>query len=175
MIYRLGDKVPQLRGGAHFIAGNATLIGDVILEDEASVWFNAVIRGDNATITVGERSNVQDGAILHTDPGLPLTLGSGVTVGHKAMLHGCQVGDNTLIGINAVVLNRARIGKNCIIGAGALVTEAADIPDNSLVVGSPGRVKRQLDEDTWVLLKANAQVYVDHLHKYNAELQAVEL
>ncbi|TQV66129.1 gamma carbonic anhydrase family protein [Exilibacterium tricleocarpae] len=175
MIYRLGDKVPQLRGEAHFIAANATVIGDVVLEHETSVWFNAVIRGDCATITLGARTNVQDGAVLHTDPGLPLTLGQGVIVGHQAMLHGCQVGDNTLIGINAVVLNHARIGKNCIIGANALVTEGADIPDNSLVVGSPGKVKRQLDAETAALLKANAQVYVDHLYEYNAELEAVEL
>lgn len=175
MIYQLADKRPQLRGEKHFVADNATLIGDVVMESGSSVWFNAVIRADNATITLGEETNVQDGVVLHTDPGLPLTLGKGVTVGHNAMLHGCSVGDNSLIGIGAVILNRAKIGKNCIVGANALVTERTEIPDNSLVVGSPAKVVRQLDEKSIEMLKSSAQVYVNHAGRYNESLVAVDL
>ena len=175
MIYKLGDKRPTLKGQGHFIADDATLIGDVVLESQSSVWFNAVIRGDNATITIGEESNVQDGAVLHTDPGLPLTLGKGVIVGHNVMLHGCTVGDNTLIGIGAVVLNKAKIGKNCIIGANALVTEGTEIPDNSMALGSPAKVVRQLEEGVSEMLKLNADVYVQHAERYKRELQPVEL
>ncbi len=175
MIYQLDDKRPQLRGEKHFVADNATLIGDVVMESGSSVWFNAVIRADNATITLGERTNVQDGAVMHTDPGLPLTLGKGVTVGHNAMLHGCTVDDNSLIGIGAVILNRAKIGKNCIIGANALVTERTEIPDNSLVVGSPAKVVRQLNEKSIEMLKLNAQVYVDHAGQYSESLVEVDL
>lgn len=175
MIYQLGDKRPQLKGENHFVADNATLIGDVVMEQASSVWFNAVIRADNATITLGAETNVQDGAVLHTDPGLPLTLGKGVIVGHNVMLHGCTVDDNSLIGIGAVVLNRAKIGKNCIVGANALVTEGTEIPDNSLVVGAPAKVIRTLDEKAHEMLKLNAQVYVDHAQRYNETLQTVEL
>ena len=175
MIYQLGDKKPQLRGSGHFVAANASLIGDVVLENKSSVWFNAVIRGDNATITVGEESNVQDGAVLHTDPGIPVTLGKGVIVGHNVMLHGCTVGDNTLIGIGAVVLNHVTIGKNCIVGANALITERTHIPDNSMVLGSPAKVVKQLDPAVHEMLKLNAEVYVKHAQRYANELQAVEL
>jgi carbonic anhydrase/acetyltransferase-like protein (isoleucine patch superfamily) len=175
MMYKLGDKQPRLQGEGHFIADTASLIGDVILENKSSVWFNAVIRGDNATITLGEESNVQDGAVLHTDPGLPLTLGKGVIVGHNVMLHGCTIGDNTLIGIGAVVLNNAKIGKNCIVGANALVTERSDIPDNSMVLGSPAKVVKQIDDATAEMLKLNAEVYVHHADRYSKELEAVEI
>lgn len=175
MMYKLGDKHPQLHGEGHFVAENATLIGDVVLETRSSVWFNAVIRADNATITLGEETNVQDGAVLHTDPGLPLTLGKGVIVGHNVMLHGCTVGDNSLIGIGAVVLNKAKIGKNCIVGANALVTEKMEIPDNSLVVGSPAKVIRELNEKTHEMLKLNAQVYVNHAERYNQDLEEIDL
>jgi len=145
----------------------------VVLEDRSSVWFNAVIRGDNELITVGPQSNVQDGAVLHTDPGIPLTMGCGVTVGHKAMLHGCDVGDYSLIGINAVVLNGARIGKYCLIGANALVPEGMEIPDGSLVLGSPATIKRTLSEDQQNHLAYAAQHYVDNAERYNRELKAV--
>ncbi|GAA6152457.1 gamma carbonic anhydrase family protein [Pseudoteredinibacter isoporae] len=174
MKYRLGDKAPQLRGEKHFIAHSADVIGDVILENNSSVWFNAVLRGDNDTITIGENSNVQDGAVLHTDPGVKLTLGNGVIVGHNVMLHGCEVGDNSLIGIGAVVLNRVVIGKNCIIGANALVTEGTVIPDNSMVLGSPAKVVKQIDDATAEFLKLNAQVYVDNLERFNEQLEPID-
>lgn len=173
-LYQLGKARPTFIGAGHFIADSANLIGDVVLKDASSVWFNAVIRADNATITLGARTNVQDGAVLHTDPGLPLTLGDDVTIGHNAMLHGCEVGSNTLIGIGAVVLNHARIGRNCIVGANALVTEQMDIPDNSLVLGSPAKIIRTLDEKTAEMLSLNADVYVKHSARYNAELTPVE-
>ncbi|MCV6623623.1 MAG: gamma carbonic anhydrase family protein [Cellvibrionaceae bacterium] len=174
MKYRLGDKAPELRGEKHFIADSADVIGDVILENNSSIWFNAVLRGDNDTITIGENSNVQDGAVLHTDPGVKLTLGKGVIVGHNVMLHGCEVGDNSLIGIGAVVLNRVVIGKNCIIGANALVTEGTVIPDNSMVLGSPAKVVKQIDDATAEFLKLNAQVYVDNLERFNEQLEPID-
>ena len=145
-IYALGDSKPQLPPqGEYWVAPSASVIGNVILHPNASVWFGAVLRGDNDPITVGPDSNIQDGSVLHTDMGSPLTLGRGVTVGHKAMLHGCEVGDYSLIGIGAVVLNGVKIGRNCIIGANALITEGKVIPDNSLVVGQPGKVVRERD------------------------------
>jgi carbonic anhydrase/acetyltransferase-like protein (isoleucine patch superfamily) len=168
MKYRLGD----VRVTAHsqtWIAPNATVVGNVHLLAGASVWFNAVVRGDNEPIVIGERSNVQDAAVLHADPGFPLTLGTGVTVGHHAMLHGCTVGDHTLIGINAVVLNGARIGSNCIIGANALVGEGKQIPDGSLVIGSPGHVVRQLSDAQKQSLVENAEHYVSNGQRYKAE------
>jgi carbonic anhydrase/acetyltransferase-like protein (isoleucine patch superfamily) len=145
MIYSLDERQLQTEGD-YWIADNATVIGSVVLKNNASVWFNVVIRADNDTITIGENSNIQDGSVLHTDSGVPLTVGNNVTVGHKVMLHGCTIGDNTLIGINAVVLNHAKIGKNCIIGANALITERQEIPDNSLVVGSPAKVVKMVSE-----------------------------
>ena len=164
-IYALGDQQPQLPGdGDAWIAPTASVIGHVILEPGASVWFGAVLRGDNEPITIGPDSNVQDGAVLHTDPGSPLTLGSGVTVGHKAMMHGCVVGDYSLIGIGAVILNGVRIGKNCIIGANALITEGKVIPDNSLVMGQPGKVVRERDPDQIAVLKMSAEHYLSLIH-----------
>lgn len=146
------------------------MIGKVRLDEGASVWFGAVLRGDNELIHIGPDSNVQDGAVLHTDPGSPLTLGRGVTVGHQAMLHGCEIGDGSLIGIHAVVLNGARIGRNCLVGANALVTENAVIPDGSLVLGSPAKVVRTLSDAQQAQLAANAQVYVANARRYLEEL-----
>ncbi len=146
--------------GAYFVADSAVVLGRVELHEGASVWFNAVLRGDADRIVVGEGSNVQDGSVLHTDPGFPLIIGKHVTVGHKVMLHGCQIGDNSLIGINAVVLNGAKIGSNCLIGAGALITEGKEIPDNSLVMGTPGKVVKTLSPEQAAGLKASAAHYV---------------
>ena len=173
-IYQIGDKQPQLPPqGEYWIAPTATVLGDVILLKDASVWFGVVIRGDNDPITIGERSNIQDNSVLHTDEGVPLTIGADVTVGHKAMLHGCTVGDNSLIGIGATVLNRAVIGRNCIIGAHALIPEGKVIPDNSLVVGAPGRVIRTLGEAESGFLKASAAHYVANWKRYAAELKSL--
>lgn len=145
-IYQLGDDVPRIATTA-WVADSATVIGRVHLLDEASVWYGAVLRGDNEAITLGARSNVQEGCVLHTDPGCPLVIGAGVTVGHQAMLHGCTIGDDTLIGIQAVVLNRARIGKGCLVGAGAVVTEDKDFPDHSLILGAPAKVVRTVSPE----------------------------
>ncbi|MBA4001442.1 gamma carbonic anhydrase family protein [Brevundimonas sp.] len=166
-VYSLDTKQPQLPPeGEYWIAPNATVIGDVILHPGASIWWNAVVRGDNEPITIGEDSNIQDGGVLHNDVGVPLTIGRGVTVGHKVMLHGCDIGDNSLIGINAVVLNRARIGRNCIIGAGAIITEGKEIPDNSLVVGAPGKVIRTLEPPQIEMLRMSAEHYVQNWKRY---------
>ena len=174
MFYQLGQRRPQ-RGQNVFVADNARIIGSDELADDSSIWFGVVIRGDNDLITIGPQSNVQDNAVLHTDGGIPLTLGRGVTVGHNAMLHGCTVGDYSLIGINAVVLNKARIGKHCIIGANALIPEGMEIPDGSLVVGSPAVIKRQLSEQQQKMLEASAAHYVHNARRYRTELQVVEL
>ena len=171
-IYDLGDKRPQLPPpGEYWIAPNAVVLGDVILKKNASVWFGAVARGDNDPITVGEGSNVQDGAILHTDAGVPLTIGSGVTIGHRAMLHGCEVGDDSLIGIGAVVLNRARIGRSSIVGAGALVAEGKSFPDGVLLIGSPARVARELRPEEIVFLKLSAEHYVQNWQRFARDLK----
>ena len=165
MFYDLEDKKPK-NSGENWVAPNATIIGDVTLENNSSVWFNAVIRGDNENIHVGEGSNVQDGSVLHTDPGCPLRIGKDVTIGHIVMLHGCTIGDNSLIGIGAVILNNAKIGKNCIIGAKALITENKEIPDNSLVVGAPGRVVRKLTDEEIGKITENAKHYQDNWKRY---------
>ncbi|NSX33913.1 gamma carbonic anhydrase family protein [Brevundimonas vesicularis] len=171
-IYALGDSKPQLPPqGEYWVAPSASVIGNVILQSNASVWFGAVLRGDNDPITVGPDSNIQDGSVLHTDMGSPLTLGRGVTVGHKAMLHGCEVGDYSLIGIGAVVLNGVRIGRNCIIGANALITEGKIIPDNSLVVGQPGKVVRERDPAHIAVLQMSAEHYVQNWKRFAAELR----
>ena len=170
MIYSLDDVTVTLEGEC-FIAENATVVGNVIIGRDASVWFNAVIRGDSDPITIGAETNIQDGAVLHTDPGIPLTLGRGVTVGHKAMLHGCTVGDYSLIGINAVVLNGARIGKGCLIGANSLVPENMDIPDGSLVMGSPAKIKRQLDDETREQLRRSAEHYAENGRRFRNGLK----
>lgn len=169
MIYRLDDR-RVARHADSWVAPNATLIGSVVLHQDASVWFNVVMRGDNDPIVVGPETNVQDGSILHTDEGVPLTLGRGVTVGHKAMLHGCEIGDFSLIGINAVVLNRAKIGPYCIIGANSLIPEGREIPEGSLVMGSPGRVVRQLTPEQRAGLVKSAAHYVANARRYRAGL-----
>ena len=169
-LYNLDELTPDVHPSA-FIAPSADVIGQVILKENASVWFGAVLRGDNEPITIGPDSNVQDGAVLHTDPGSPLTLGRGVTVGHQAMLHGCEVGDYSLIGIGAVVLNGVRIGRNCIIGANALITEGKVIPDNSLVMGQPGKVVRERDPEHIAVLQMSAEHYVQNWKRFAAELR----
>ena len=169
MKYRLGDIKVQCKG-THFIAPNATVIGDVVLGDNTSVWFNVVIRGDTDKITIGDDTNIQDGSVLHCDAGYPLTLGKGVTLGHKAMVHGCTIGDYSLIGINAVVLNGASIGKHCLIGANTLVPENMQIPDGSLVVGSPAKIKRQLSDEQKLALEKSAAHYVANGKRYLQEL-----
>lgn len=170
MIYDFEDRTVELRGKEHFVADSATVIGSVILEHRSSIWFNAVLRGDNDVIHVGERSNIQDGSVLHVDPGYPLTVGNGVTVGHMVMLHGCMIGDNSLIGIKSVVLNGATIGTNCLIGANTLITEGKEIPDNSLVTGSPGRVVRKLTADEIGRLEWAAELYVKKIRRYTQAL-----
>lgn len=170
MIYELGDRRVRIEGEV-FVAESADVIGSVTLKNQSSVWFNAVLRGDSDQIIVGEETNVQDGAVLHTDPGIPLVLGRGVTVGHHAIVHGCEVGEYSLIGINAVVLNHARIGRYCTIGANALITEGKEIPDYSVVLGSPGRVVRQIDPSDTAGLERSAAGYVRRARLYLASLQ----
>lgn len=174
MLYRLGDKQVRLQGGGHYVAPSATVIGDVTLDENVSIWFNVVIRADKDSIVVGADTNIQDGAVLHVDPGYPMHIGRGVTVGHKAMLHGCSVGDNSLIGINAVVLNGTRIGRNCLIGANALVVENTEIPDGSMAFGSPARVRRQLTEAEIEGLKLSAQHYVGNAQLFSQQLAEQE-
>ncbi len=170
-VYSLTDKKPQLPpDGEYWIAPNATVVGGVTLKPGASVWFGAVVRGDNDPIVIGANTNIQDGSVLHSDPGEPLIIGDDVTVGHLAMLHSCTIGDGTLIGIGAVVLGRAVIGKNCLIGANALITEGKVIPDGSLVMGQPGKVVRTLDDGQIAALKASAAHYVQNWRRYAAEL-----
>ena len=171
MIYALGT-IPQV-GADSFVADNATLVGEVTLGSRCSIWFNAVLRGDIEAITIGDETNIQDGGVLHTDEGFPLQLGHRVTVGHKAMLHGCSIADGSLVGINAVILNGAQIGKDCLIGANALVTEGKIFPDRSLVMGSPGRIVRSLTDAEVTLLHESAQHYVRNGERYLRELRAV--
>lgn len=170
MLFEL-DGLRVTADGECFVADSAAVIGAVVLRANSSVWYNAVIRGDREPIVVGEGSNIQDGAVLHTDIGYPLVIGNRVTVGHGVMLHGCTIGDNSLIGINAVVLNGATIGKNCLVGANALVTEGKDIPDNSLVLGSPGKVARVLTPEQIEELTEDAQTYVDNARRYLTSLK----
>ena len=171
-VYSLTDKKPQLPPeGEYWIAPNATVVGDVTLKSGASIWFGAVVRGDNDPIVIGENTNIQDGSVLHSDPGEPLIIGANVTVGHMAMLHSCEIGDGTLIGIGAVVLGRAVIGRNCLIGANALVTEGKVIPDGSLVMGQPGRVVRTLEPGQIAALEASAGHYVQNWKRYAAGLR----
>ncbi len=171
MLYQLENAAVQLAGDDWFVAESAMVIGNVRLENNASVWFHAVLRGDNDLITVGENSNVQDLSVLHTDPGFPLSIGRNVTVGHKVMLHGCSIGDNSLIGINSVVLNGARIGRDCLIGANSLVTEGKQIPDGSLALGSPAKVVRQLTDAEKAGLLASAETYVRNFKRFKRELK----
>jgi len=173
-VYALGAVTPQLPpGGEYWIAPSASVMGSVILKKNASIWWGAVARGDTDTITVGENSNVQDGSVLHADHGSPLLIGANVTVGHLVMLHGCTIGDNSLIGIGSIVLNGAKIGRNCLIGAGALIPEGKDIPDNSLVMGAPGKVVREIGEHQAAVLTASAMHYVENWKRYAREMAQV--
>jgi carbonic anhydrase/acetyltransferase-like protein (isoleucine patch superfamily) len=170
----LGDHEPRLpESGEYWIAPTATVIGKVILKQNASIWFGAVIRGDNEAIEIGENSNVQDNSVLHTDLGVPLTIDRDVTVGHKVMLHGCTIGEGSLVGIGAIVLNGARIGRSCLIGAHALVTEGKEIPDFSVVMGAPGKVVRQITPEQAAGLKAGAQHYVENWRRFRAQLKSI--
>ena len=166
MIIDLGDKKLKTSDDNFWIAPNASVIGEVNLERDVSIWFNAILRADNEPITIGEGSNVQDGAIIHTDPGYACSIGKKVTVGHMAMLHGCSIGDGSLIGIGSVVLNGAKIGKNCIIGSKALVTEGMDVPDGSMVLGIPGKIKKTLTEEEQSFVPLGADHYIDNYKKY---------
>lgn len=174
MLYKLGEHSPVLEGDGHFIAPNAAVIGRVTLQANSSVWFSCVLRGDVEAIEVGPGSNIQDGTVIHADPGFPARIGANVTVGHNAMLHGCSVGDGSLVGINAVVLNGAVIGKGCLIGANALVTEGMKIPDGSLVLGSPAVVRKTLSAEQQQALAFNAEHYVANATRYAEELEVVD-
>jgi len=170
-LYSLGDKHVQLLGERHFVAHDATLVGAITLHADATIWFKVVIRAENDTVRIGEGTNVQDGSVLHVDPGFPLSLGAKVTIGHKVMLHGCTVGDGALIGINSVVLNGARIGRGSLIGANALIPEGKEIPEGVLVVGSPGRIVRDLKPEERTNILRIADGYVERARRYQAELR----
>ena len=169
--YRLGDREPTLpEEGEYWIAPNAVVAGNVILKKNASVWFGAVLRGDNEPIVIGENSNVQDNSVLHTDIGSPLTIGDNVTIGHMVMLHGCTIGDGSLIGIGSIVMNGAKIGKNCLVGAGALITEGKEFPDGSMILGSPAKAVRELTPEQAAHLGAGTQNYVRNWRRFKAGL-----
>ena len=172
-IYKLGTEAPRIDASA-YVAENATLIGRVVLRRGSSVWFQAVLRADNEPIEIGEGSNVQDGAVLHADPGFPLVVGENVTIGHQAMLHGCTVGDGSLIGIQAVILNGARIGKNCLVAASAVVTEGKEFPDNSLIIGAPAKAVREVTPEVIAKLRDNAREYAERAGVYRTLLQRVD-
>jgi carbonic anhydrase/acetyltransferase-like protein (isoleucine patch superfamily) len=173
MIYRLDGLSPTIAESA-WIATGAHVIGNVILEDESSVWFGSTIRGDNEPIILGRGSNIQENCVLHTDPGCPLAIGADCTIGHKAMLHGCTIGEGSLIGMGATILNRAVIGKGCLIGAGALITEGKEIPDGSLVMGAPGKIVRTLDGEAQAALIRSARHYVENARRFRAGLEPME-
>ncbi|MEJ8855101.1 gamma carbonic anhydrase family protein [Variovorax robiniae] len=172
-LYRIGGHAPHVPASA-FVAPEATLIGQVRLGEQASVWFGAVVRGDNEPIDIGDASNIQEGAVLHADPGFPLRIGANVTVGHQAMLHGCTIGEGSLIGIQAVVLNGAVIGKNCLVGAGAIVTERKVFPDRSLILGAPAKVARQLTDEDVARLLQSAAGYARRAAEYNGGLERID-
>jgi carbonic anhydrase/acetyltransferase-like protein (isoleucine patch superfamily) len=171
-IYQLGELIPDIDPSA-YIAESANVIGKVKIGAHASIWFDATIRGDNELITVGENSNVQESSVLHTDMGAPLVIGANVTVGHQAMLHGCTIGDGSLIGIQAVILNNAKIGRNCLVGAGALVTEGKEFPDNSLIIGSPAKALRTLSEDDIARMHENTAHYVERGRFFKTNLKRI--
>ena len=174
-IYALGPHAPRLPAEDRcFIAPGAHVVGQVEVGDEVGIWFGATVRGDRDTIVIGARTNVQEGAVLHTDPGFPLVIGEGCTVGHRAIVHGCTIGPNSLIGMGATVMNGARIGANCVVGAGALVTEGKSFPDGSLIVGAPARAVRQLDEAAIEGLRRSAQSYVDNWRRFRAEMRRLD-
>ena len=169
-LYQLDDLTPTIHQTA-WVADNAQVLGDVTLAEGASVWFGVVIRGDTSTITVGKGSNIQDNSVLHADIGMPLVIGEGVTVGHQVMLHGCTIGNNSLIGIGAIVLNGAKIGNNCLVGAGALVTEGKEFPDGSMIIGSPAKATRMLSPEQIEGLKMSARHYLINANRYKAGLK----
>jgi carbonic anhydrase/acetyltransferase-like protein (isoleucine patch superfamily) len=173
-VFSLGERKVVFQGEEWFIAHDATVIGTVILHNQASVWFKSVVRGDSDIITIGERTNIQDAAVLHVDPGIPLTLGKNVSVGHQAMLHGCTIGDSTLVGIGAIIMNHAVIGSGCLIGAGALIPEGKTYPDGVLVIGSPGRVVRELKAEEKEGLLKIADGYVRRANLYREKLKPQE-
>jgi carbonic anhydrase/acetyltransferase-like protein (isoleucine patch superfamily) len=173
-IYELDGQAPELpEPGRFYVADNAAVIGRVRLRTDASIWFGAVLRGDNEWIEIGERSQIQDNCVLHTDPGYPLAIGSNCVIGHLVMLHGCTVGDNCLVGMNAVMLNGSKIGNNCLVGAGAVVTEGKSFPDNSLIVGAPAKVIRPLDDKAVAMIRDGADVYVRRFKHYAGALKRV--
>jgi len=173
-VYNLGNVTPQLpNDDEYWIAPTAAVMGNVILKKNSSIWWGAVLRGDNDPIVVGEGSNIQDGSICHTDHGSPLTIGANVTVGHMVMLHGCEIGDGSLVGIGSIVLNGAKIGKNCLIGANCLITEGREIPDNSLVMGAPGKVVRELSPEQAARVAMGSAHYVENWKRYRRELVQV--
>lgn len=171
-IYQLGDNAPDIDSSA-YIADSSNIIGKVRIEANASIWFGVTIRGDNELIVVGENSNVQEGCVLHTDPGYPLTIGKNVTIGHQAMLHGCIIGEGSLIGIQAIILNNAKIGKNCLVGAGALITEGKEFPDNSLIIGSPAKAVRTLSTEDIAGMRANTGNYVERGQFFKTNLKRI--
>lgn len=167
MIYALKNKKPKINGTNHFIADNAVVAGDVTIGNDVSIWFGAVIRGDEDSVVIGDATNIQDCCVVHVDHNRPVIIGNKVTIGHKAIIHGCTIGDQSLIGMNAVILDGAVIGKNCIIGANSLITQGKQIPDNSLVVGSPGKIIRQLsEEEVNAMMVRSAKIYVDLIAEY---------
>lgn len=173
-VYSLDGKTPSLPSeGDYWIAPNAAVMGNIILKKNASIWFNVTLRGDNDPIEIGENTNIQDGSVLHTDVGMPLIIGKNVTVGHMVMLHGCTIGDNSLIGIGSIILNGAKIGRNCLIGANSLITEGKEIPDNSMVMGAPGKVVREVSEGQIQMLTGSALHYVENWKRYQKGLTAV--
>lgn len=172
-VYALGDAQPEIGENA-WVADSAQVVGKVFLGKHASIWFHAVLRGDNELITIGDYSNIQDGSVLHTDDGVPLTIGSHVTVGHMAMLHGCTIGEGSLIGMNAAILNRAVIGKHCLIGAKTLIPEGKVIPDRSLVVGTPGRIIRELTDEEITRIQAGCLSYVTNAERFARDLKLIQ-
>ena len=172
-IFSIGTRTPRFNGSHHFVAHDATIVGDVTLENDANIWFQVVIRAENDRIHIGEGCNIQDGSVLHVDPGFPLTLGKRVTIGHKVMLHGCSIGEGSLIGINSVVMNGARIGRGALIGANTLIAEGKEIPDGVLVIGSPGKVVRELKPEDRDYLRKIATGYVERSRMYSRDLKEI--
>ena len=170
MIYNLDDKKLVTSNDDFLVAPNAAVIGSIILKKNASIWFGATLRGDNDPITIGENSNIQDGCVCHTDDGMPLTIGDNVTVGHMVILHSCLIGDNSLVGMGSTVLNNAKIGNNCLVGANSLITEGKEFPDNSMIMGSPGKVVRELTEMEVNLIKLSALHYVENMKRFKKNL-----
>ena len=173
-IYEIGGVVPVLPASDKFwIAGSAEVMGNVVLRENASVWYGCVLRGDNDPITIGENTNIQDLTVIHTDIGAPVTIGANVTVGHRVILHGCEIGDDTLIGMGSTILNRVKIGKNCIIGANTLISEGKEIPDNSLVMGAPGKVVKEVSAPQIQMIQMSALHYVENWQKHAAQVKKI--